>query len=88
MAAPKLVESHPVVLLDGRKCRILAYDDGSVRFRLQDDRQYWVEELFIAGEHKILKLVPRGPDKFTFADVEIQLSTEEEAERAAAQERI
>ena len=54
--------SEAVVLPDGRKVRVLAYDDHSVRFRL-DGTPYVLEEAFLSGgrqDHAIIKLAPRG----------------------------
>lgn len=54
------VFSEGVVLPDGRKVRILAYDDDSVRFRI-DGTPYALAEAFLQGgtnEHAILKLTP------------------------------
>jgi hypothetical protein len=52
------VFSEGLVLPDGRKVRVLAYDDGSVRFRL-DGTPYVIEEAFLTGgrnDHAIVKL--------------------------------
>lgn len=54
--------SEGLVLPDGRKVRVLAYEDGSVRFRL-DGTPYAMTECFLAGgsgDHAIIKLVPKN----------------------------
>ncbi|MEV4413992.1 hypothetical protein [Catellatospora sp. NPDC049609] len=53
--------SEGLVLPDGRKVRVLAYDDGSVRIRL-DATPYVMEECFLGGgstQHAIIKLAPK-----------------------------
>lgn len=55
---PERIYSEGLVLPDGRKVRVLAYDDGSVRFRL-DGTPYVMEEAFLSGgrqDHAIIKL--------------------------------
>ena len=57
--ASKLVQSERVDLYDGRRVRVLAYEDGSIRVRI-DDPPYLLEECFLgAGRnaHAIVKLV-------------------------------
>lgn len=52
--------SQGVELPDGRKVRVLGYDDGSVRFRI-DGTPYAMVEAFLqggTGDHAIVKLVP------------------------------
>ena len=55
---PERIYSEGLMLPDGRKVRVLAYDDGSVRFRL-DGTPYVMEEAFLSGgrqDHAIIKL--------------------------------
>ena len=57
--------SEGLVLPDGRKVRVLGYEDGSVRFRL-DGTPYAMEEAFLTGgsnDHAIIKLAPRPKKK-------------------------
>ncbi|MDQ4132452.1 MAG: hypothetical protein M3179_04410 [Actinomycetota bacterium] len=59
---PERIYSEGLVLPDGRKVRILAYDDGSVRLRL-DGTPYVMEEAFLSGgrqDHAIIKLAPKN----------------------------
>jgi len=59
---PERIFSEGVVLPDGRKVRVLSYDDGSIRFRI-DDAPYVLEEAFLAGgrnDHAIIKIAPKG----------------------------
>lgn len=52
--------SEGLVLPDGRRVRVLGYDDGSVRFRL-DGTPYAMVECFLQGgtqDHAIVKLAP------------------------------
>lgn len=59
---PERIFSEGLLLPDGRKVRVLAYDDGSVRLRL-DGTPYVMEECFLSGgrgDHAIVKLTPRG----------------------------
>lgn len=59
--AATLIFSEGLVLPDGRKARVLAYGDGSVRFRL-DGTPYLMEECYLSGgrgDHAILKLTPK-----------------------------
>lgn len=59
---PERIYSEGLVLPDGRKVRILAYDDGSVRFRL-DGTPYVMEEAFLSGgtqNHAIIKLAKKN----------------------------
>jgi len=60
--APKLLNSMPIELSDGRKARVKEYDDGSVRFQLTlGTGSYALTECFLGGQpgdHAILKLVP------------------------------
>lgn len=64
--ASKLLNSHPVVLSDGRKVRVLEYEDGSVRVRLafvKDRPGYLLEEAYLQGgrnDFAITKLTPKG----------------------------
>lgn len=54
------VFSQRVDLPDDRKVHVLAYDDGSVRFRLTGGAPYALVEAFLTGrEPTIIKLVPR-----------------------------
>ena len=53
--------SEGLVLPDGRKVRVLGYEDGSLRLRL-DGTPYSIAEAFLAGgskDHAIVKLVPQ-----------------------------
>jgi hypothetical protein len=57
---PEKIFSEGVLLPDGRKARVLAYDDGSVRLRL-DGAPYALSEAFLQGgtnDHAIIKLSP------------------------------
>jgi hypothetical protein len=68
---PERIFSEGVVLPDGRKVRVLAYDDDSVRFRL-DGTPYVLEEAFLSGgrqDHAIIKLARRSAASVA-ADVE------------------
>ncbi len=59
---PERIYSEGLVLPDGRKVRVLAYDDGSVRFRL-DGTPYVMEEAFLSGgrqDHAIIKLAKKN----------------------------
>lgn len=59
---PERIFSEGLILPDGRKVRVLSYDDGSIRFRV-DDAPYVLEEAFLAGgrnDHAILKIAPKG----------------------------
>jgi hypothetical protein len=61
MARPDLIFSEPLVLPDGRKVRVLAYADGSVRFRLTGGTPYAITEAYLQqgpADHAIIKLVP------------------------------
>lgn len=60
-ASPERNFSEGVVLPDGRKVRVLGYEDGSIRLRL-DGTPYTIAEAFLAGgtkDHAIVKLVPQ-----------------------------
>lgn len=60
---PERIYSEGLVLPDGRKVRVLAYDNGSIRFRISDT-PYVLEEAFLSGggqNHAIIKLAPRNP---------------------------
>lgn len=57
---PELVYSEGVDLPDGRKVRVLAYDDASIRVRL-NGCPYAISEAFLQGgenDKAIIKLVP------------------------------
>jgi hypothetical protein len=57
----KIIMSEGLVLPDGRKVRVVAYDDDSVRFRL-DRTPYVITEAYLSGDpssHAIIKLAPR-----------------------------
>lgn len=59
---PERIFSEGLILPDGRKVRVLSYDDGSIRFRV-DDAPYVLEEAFLAGgrnDHAILKIARKG----------------------------
>jgi hypothetical protein len=49
MSAPTLVFSEGVDLPDGRTVRVLAYDDGSLRFKVRGGLPYAITEAFITG---------------------------------------
>jgi hypothetical protein len=58
--APEITFSDGFDLPDGRKVRVLAYSDGSVRFRL-DGTPYVITEAYLSGrpeDHAIIKLSP------------------------------
>ena len=58
MAELEFSEGH--ALPDGRKVRLLTYDDGSIRVRLNGG-PYVMEEAFITSTDQVnIKLVPRG----------------------------
>jgi hypothetical protein len=57
---PELVHSVPVEAPDGRRVRVLFYDDGSYRFRVYETPLY-LAECYVQGgrnDFSILKLVP------------------------------
>lgn len=59
--ASERIFSEGMVLPDGRKVRVLAYEDRSVRIRI-DGTPYVIEECFLSGgsqDHAIIKLAPR-----------------------------
>jgi hypothetical protein len=59
--AAKLLASHPVDGPEGVTVRILFYDDGSIRIRVNRSN-YAIEEAFLTGnrdQHAIVKLAPR-----------------------------
>ena len=61
--AAKLLSSHPVNGPEGVTVRILFYDDGSIRIRVNRSN-YAIEEAFLTGnrdQHAIVKLAPRRP---------------------------
>lgn len=58
--SPEIVFSDGLQLPDGRRVRVLAYSDGSVRFRL-DGTPYVISETYLSGgpnDHAIIKLSP------------------------------
>ncbi|WP_066936318.1 hypothetical protein [Microtetraspora fusca] len=58
--SPEITFSEGLELPDGRKVRVLAYSDGSVRFRL-DGTPYVISETYLSGgqnDHAIIKLSP------------------------------
>ncbi len=60
MASP-LLFSQAFDLPDGRRVRVLAYEDRSLRFRVSDS-PYVLEEAFMSGtkgQQTILKLSPK-----------------------------
>jgi hypothetical protein len=72
VSMPERIFSEGLVLPDGRKVRVLSYDDGSVRFRV-DDAPYVLEEAFLAGgrnDHAIIKIAPKGAAITAVADPE------------------
>jgi hypothetical protein len=69
---PERIFSEGLVLPDGRKVRVLSYDDGSIRFRV-DDAPYVLEEAFLAGgrnDHAIIKISPKGVAALATADAD------------------
>lgn len=59
---PERVFSEGLMLPDGRKVRVLSYDDGSLRFRVSEP-PYVLEEAYLSGgrsDHAIVKLAPRN----------------------------
>lgn len=58
--SPDNVFSEWVTLPDGRRIRVMAYDDGSIRFRVEGT-PYVLTEAFLSGSSQdtaILKLSP------------------------------
>lgn len=58
--SPNNVFSEWVTLPDGRRIRVMAYEDGSIRFRV-DGAPYVLAEAFLSGSSQdkaILKLSP------------------------------
>jgi hypothetical protein len=57
------IESQRVDLQDGRNVRVLEYDDGSIRFRINGGGPYVIEEAFLGKDPAIIKLRSRvaGP---------------------------
>ena len=61
---PKLMNSHVVTFIDGRKVRIREYDDSSIRVAVdyvEGSKVYAITEAFLlkgSANHAILKLVP------------------------------
>lgn len=57
--SPTNIFGEWVQLPDGRRVRVLAYDDGSIRFRVEG-APYMMAEAFLTGTNgnAILKLVP------------------------------
>jgi hypothetical protein len=58
--SPDNVFSEWVTLPDGRRIRVMAYDDGSIRFRVEGT-PYVLAEAFLSGSSQdtaILKLSP------------------------------
>lgn len=57
---PEPIHSDAVTLPDGRKVRVLAYGDGSVRFRV-DGGPYVLDEAFLGGRDgmAVLRLAQR-----------------------------
>ncbi|MGW1716088.1 hypothetical protein [Streptomyces sp. NPDC002156] len=58
--SPDNVFSEWVALPDGRRIRVMAYEDGSIRFRV-DGAPYVLAEAFLSGSSQdkaILKLSP------------------------------
>jgi len=53
--------SEGLVLPDGRRVRVLAYVDGSVRFRITGGTPYAITEAYLSGgsnDHAIMKVEP------------------------------
>jgi hypothetical protein len=64
MSKPSIVASIPVDLPDGRRVRVIAYDDRSIRVRISDS-PYFIEEFFgsgTEGQHTIAKFTPKRAD--------------------------
>ena len=62
MRKPNLVDAKSVLSNDGRKVRVLFYDDGAYRFRVYDCPLV-LEEAFLSGnaqQNCIIKLAPKG----------------------------
>jgi hypothetical protein len=58
----EIIKAQWVDLEDGRRVRVLAYDDRSIRFRVVGGAPYAIEEAFLSRgkhDHAIVKLVPR-----------------------------
>lgn len=75
MTQPERIFSEGLVLPDGRKVRILSYNDGSVRFRLEG-APYVIAEAFIGAgrnDHAIIKLVPVGSSESERNEPEAEL---------------
>jgi len=63
MPKPNLVDAKTVLSNDGRKVRVLFYDDGSYRFRVYDCPLV-LEEAYLSGNaqlNSIIKLAPKLP---------------------------
>src|SRR4051794_39917972 len=61
MPKPIVVDAHTVLSNDGRKVRLLFYDDGSYRFRVYDCPLV-LEEAYLSGNaqlNSIIKLAPK-----------------------------
>jgi hypothetical protein len=50
---------------DGRRVHVLFYDDGSLRFRINQANPLVIEEAFLTGEgkHGIIKLAPKDGEE-------------------------
>jgi hypothetical protein len=80
---PERIFSEGIDLPDGRRIRVLAYDDWSIRVRLSHPdvdvpARYMLEEAFLQGgrnDHVILKLHPGFdiPDEPTYLRIDIVL---------------
>jgi hypothetical protein len=63
VTAPARIFSDGFDLPDGRRVRVLAYDDGSVRFRITGGTPYAIAEAYLQRgkqDHAIVKLIPRS----------------------------
>ena len=61
MSKPSIVASIPVDLPDGRRVRVIAYNDRSIRVRISDS-PYFIEEFFgsgTEGQNTIAKFTPK-----------------------------
>lgn len=59
MAKRELLASIPVELEDGRRARVLSYNDGSVRFKLSGG-PYVITEAFMTGPDEFILRVSPG----------------------------
>ena len=77
------IDAQTVVSTDGRKVRVLFYDDGSYRFRVYDCPLV-IEEAFLSGNaqgNSIIKLAPK-PSHQSAAAAQVGDSGEDVLDRA------